>query len=116
MQLMSNNNPTDGSSETEPILNESKSVERVDNYSSTFEIRTVGSSDCSIAVEDSQGSEVNENSSLVTSDQPQCRICLDTEGLDCFFCCTWCNHFSMWSRSLLVQYWDPLITDSQGKI
>lgn len=82
MQLMSNDSPREGSSETEPILNESKSAERTDNYSSTFEIRTVGSSDCSIAVEDSQSPDVNENSSLVTSDQPQCRICLDTEGED----------------------------------
>ncbi|KAI3684104.1 hypothetical protein L6452_33323 [Arctium lappa] len=82
MQLMSNDSPREGSSETEPILNESKSAERADNYSSTFEIRTVGSSDCSIAVEDSQSPDVNENSSLVTPDQPQCRICLDTEGED----------------------------------
>lgn len=66
-------NPREGSSETEPILNESKSVE---SCSSTFEIR----SDCSIAVEDSHSPDFNESSSLVTSDQPQCRICLDTEG------------------------------------
>lgn len=74
MQLMSNDTTTTTSSETEPILN-----------SSTFEIK----SDCSIAVEDSPDpdpdpdpEDVNENTSLVTSDQPQCRICLDTEGED----------------------------------
>ncbi|KAF5807841.1 putative Zinc finger, RING-CH-type, Zinc finger, RING/FYVE/PHD-type [Helianthus annuus] len=78
MQLMSSNDSgREGSSETEPILNECKSVE---SCSSTFEIR----SDCSIAVveEDSQSPDFNENSSLVASDQPQCRICLDTEGED----------------------------------
>ncbi|KAI3737819.1 hypothetical protein L2E82_27832 [Cichorium intybus] len=82
MQLMSNDSPREGSSETEPILNESRIAEGVDSHSSTFEIRTEGSSDCSIAVEDSQSSDANETTSLVTPDQPQCRICLDTEGED----------------------------------
>ncbi|CAI9267659.1 unnamed protein product [Lactuca saligna] len=82
MQLMSDDSPREGSSETEPILNESRSADGIDNHSSTFEIRTEGSSDCSISVEDSQSSDANENTSLVASDQPQCRICLDTEGDD----------------------------------
>ncbi|XP_071685628.1 uncharacterized protein [Rutidosis leptorrhynchoides] len=101
MQLMSNDNPREGGSseEAEPILNESKNAaaaaERGDNHSSssssssssTFEIRRVASSDCLIAVEEdshdgSDNDDVNENSSLVTSDQSQCRICLDTEGED----------------------------------
>ncbi|XP_071685631.1 uncharacterized protein [Rutidosis leptorrhynchoides] len=100
MQLMSNDNPREGGSseEAEPILNESKNAaaaaERGDNHSSssssssssTFEIRRVASSDCLIAVEEdshdgSDNDDVNENSSLVTSDQSQCRICLDTEDL-----------------------------------
>ncbi|KAK9056521.1 hypothetical protein SSX86_023885 [Deinandra increscens subsp. villosa] len=79
MQLMSSSNNDspregeEGSSETEPILNDSSKT----TCSSTFEIR----SDCSIAVDD-ESPDINESSSLVTSDQPQCRICLDTEGED----------------------------------
>lgn len=60
MHLMSNDNPREGSSETKTILNESRSDEGVDNHSSTFEIRTKGISDCSIAVEDSESFDANE--------------------------------------------------------
>ncbi|CAH1438634.1 unnamed protein product [Lactuca virosa] len=71
MQLISNDNPREGSSETKTILNESRSDEGFDNHSSTFEIRTEG-----IAVEDSESSDANETTNMVTSDQPQYRYAL----------------------------------------
>ncbi|KAI7733281.1 hypothetical protein M8C21_033699 [Ambrosia artemisiifolia] len=74
MQLMSSND-----TETQPILLNDSSTS-TSTCTSTFEI----TSDCSIAVEeeDSQSPDFTERTSLVTSDQPQCRICLDTEGED----------------------------------
>ncbi|PWA48488.1 E3 ubiquitin-protein ligase MARCH1 [Artemisia annua] len=87
---MTNDDHTSSScSETEPILNNNKN----NNSFSTFEIRTstatlgdTTSDDCSISVEQTPHShpddDINENTSLVSPDQSQCRICLDTEGED----------------------------------
>lgn len=71
-------------SETEPILNNNNNN---NNSFLTFdEIRTNtalgdSTSDCSISVEQTPHPD-DENISLVSPDQSQCRICLDTEGED----------------------------------
>ena len=82
MQLVSNDRRTEDSSETEPILHQSNIVQRSEesSSSSSFEIRTV-SRDCSLSADDSQTIDVDEHCNLVTTDQPQCRICLDIGGL-----------------------------------
>ncbi|XP_059645077.1 uncharacterized protein LOC132286722 isoform X2 [Cornus florida] len=81
MQLVSNGSQTEDSSETEPILCQSNIVQRPDDSSSSYEIRTVGG-DCCITADDSLNLDVDENSNLVNGDHPQCRICLDAEGED----------------------------------
>ena len=80
MQLVSNDRRTEYSSETEPILHQSNIVQRSEESSSSFEIRTVGR-DCPLSADDSQTIDVDENCNLVNTDQPQCRICLDIGGL-----------------------------------
>ena len=83
---MTNDDHTCSCSETEPILNNNT------NSCSTFEIRTTSTAlgdssndDCSISVEQTPHPDDDENTSLVSPDQSQCRICLDTEGPIPFF-------------------------------
>uniref|UniRef100_A0A5B7ALZ6 Putative E3 ubiquitin-protein ligase MARCH1 n=1 Tax=Davidia involucrata TaxID=16924 RepID=A0A5B7ALZ6_DAVIN len=81
MQLVSHDSQAEDSSETEPILCQSNIVQRSEESSSSFEIRTVGG-DCSTIDDDSQCLDVDENCNLVNAEQPQCRICLDVGGED----------------------------------
>lgn len=76
MQLVSNVSQTDDISETEPILGQSNNDSRSEEASSSIEIRTVGR----VTANDFQSDDVDENCSLVNSDHPQCRICLDNGG------------------------------------
>lgn len=82
MQLVQHDIRADDTSETEPILSQPSTAERLEESSSSIEI-TVG-------VESSEAAErpvpeIDECISLVCADHPQCRICLDAEGLYCLF-------------------------------
>lgn len=79
MPLISNDSQREDSSETEPILSQSTAANRSGGSSSSIEI-TVGGSDFSVSTDDSSNRDADENSSLVHSEQPLCRICLDTGG------------------------------------
>lgn len=81
MQLVSNDNQGADSSETEPILGQSSVAQRVKESSFSCEIRTVRG-DCSVAEEDPENLDADETCNLVNTDQPQCRICLDSGGED----------------------------------
>ncbi|CAK9146098.1 unnamed protein product [Ilex paraguariensis] len=81
MQLVSNDSRAEDSSETEPILCQSDSLERSEEPSSLVEIIIVGG-DGSVASDDSKSLGTAENSCLVNADQLQCRICLDSGGED----------------------------------
>ncbi|KAL2932886.1 E3 ubiquitin-protein ligase MARCH8 [Bienertia sinuspersici] len=75
MQLALNGSVGEDSSETQPILSESLIAE--DSQETTLcEIRTVDGEISAVTDVGSDGSY-----SLVNSEQPQCRICLDNEGL-----------------------------------
>ncbi|KAL8458881.1 hypothetical protein ACS0TY_035563 [Phlomoides rotata] len=80
MQLVQHDIGSEDSSETEPILSQPTTAERSKESSSSVEI-TVGV-DPSVAADRPSASEIDEDISLVCADQPQCRICLDTEGQD----------------------------------
>lgn len=76
MQLVQHDIGSEDSSETEPILSQPTTSKE---SSSSVEI-TVGV-DPSVDADRPSASEIDEDISLVCGDQPQCRICLDTEGL-----------------------------------
>lgn len=80
MQLVSNDRQTEDGSETEPILCQSNIEQRLEESSTSCEIRTV-EVDCSIVDGDLENLDTDENCALVNADQPQCRICLDIGGL-----------------------------------
>lgn len=80
MQLVSNDHRTEDSSETEPILSQANIEQRLEESSTSCEIRTVGV-DCSIVGGDLENLNTDESCALVNADQPQCRICLDIGGL-----------------------------------
>lgn len=79
MQLVQHDIGSEDSSEREPILSQPTTAERSKECSSSVEI-TVGV-DPFVAADRPSASEIDEDISLVCADQPQCRICLDTEGL-----------------------------------
>ncbi|KAL0319538.1 UNVERIFIED_CONTAM: hypothetical protein Sangu_2110000 [Sesamum angustifolium] len=81
MQLAQHDIRTEDTSETEPILSQSSTAERSEECSSSIEI-TVGVDSCTIAATDLSIPDIDEDIALVRADQPQCRICLDTEGED----------------------------------
>ncbi|KAL0441261.1 UNVERIFIED_CONTAM: hypothetical protein Sradi_0065000 [Sesamum radiatum] len=81
MQLAQHDIRTEDTSETEPILSQSSTTERSEECSSSIEI-TVGVDSCTIATADLSIPDIDEDIALVRADQPQCRICLDTEGED----------------------------------
>lgn len=83
MQLVQHDIRTEDTSETEPILSQPSTAERLEESSSSIEI-IVGVDSC-IAAADPSVSEIHEDVALVRGDQPQCRICLDTEGFYCLF-------------------------------
>lgn len=78
MQL--NDSHEEDISERQPILGQSDSEHRFIESSSLCEIVTVGG-DNDIVDEDLQNLHVDESCRLVNTDQLQCRICLDSEGL-----------------------------------
>ncbi|KAL3632162.1 hypothetical protein CASFOL_025146 [Castilleja foliolosa] len=80
MQLEQNDSRTEATLETEPILPQPSTTDRSEESSSSVEI-TVGV-DPFVASGDSPIPENDEDICLVRADQPQCRICLDTEGED----------------------------------
>ncbi|KAK4427489.1 hypothetical protein Salat_1517800 [Sesamum alatum] len=81
MQLAQHDIRTDDTSETEPILSQCSAAERSEECSSSIEI-TVGVDSSTIAAADLSVPDIDEDIALVRADQPQCRICLDTEGED----------------------------------
>ena len=96
MQLVSNDSCAEDSSETEPILCQSNIEQRSEESSSLFEIRTV-EGDCLITGAELQSLDVEESCSLVNADQPQCRICLEIEGI----------HYLLSSISIsFLSFWD----------
>lgn len=80
MQLVSNGSHKESNLDSEPILLESNTVQRSQEPSSSCEIGSVGDDfsepDCD------QNCDADEYSNLVTVEQPQCRICLDSGGED----------------------------------
>ncbi|KAE7997520.1 hypothetical protein FH972_002149 [Carpinus fangiana] len=83
-QLVSNDSHREDISETEPILSRPGNLQRSEESSSSSlscEITTVGG-DFSVINDDSQNLHLDESRHLVNTDQPQCRICLDSGGED----------------------------------
>lgn len=80
MHLASNDSHREDGSETVPILSESHDAEDPQESTPLCEIRTVDG-DTSVA-NDTSYIDDDETCGLVNSDQPQCRICLDSEGKD----------------------------------
>ncbi|XP_019192989.1 PREDICTED: E3 ubiquitin-protein ligase MARCH11-like [Ipomoea nil] len=68
-------------SETKPILLHSKVIEGSEELSS-LSIEITESGDCSTSAGDCSSIEVDGSQLLLHSEQPLCRICLDTEGED----------------------------------
>ncbi|MQL89122.1 hypothetical protein Taro_021698 [Colocasia esculenta] len=64
-------------STTEPELHQPSTTTTYNEVQSSSEIKPIG-----IDVDCQNFDDVDEHSHLVNSDQPQCRICLDTEGED----------------------------------
>ncbi|XP_059456583.1 uncharacterized protein LOC132186613 isoform X2 [Corylus avellana] len=84
MQLVSNDSHREDISETEPILSRPGDLQRSEESSSSSlscEITTVGG-DFSVFNDDSQNLHLDESRHLGNTDQPQCRICLDSGGED----------------------------------
>lgn len=82
MQLVSNDSHREDISETEPILSRPGNLQRSEESSSSSlscEITTVGG-DFSVFNDGSQNLHLDESRHLVNTDQPQCRICLDSGG------------------------------------
>lgn len=75
MELVPCRNQSEEASETDPILCSSIPKDSSDRSESSCEIRPVGDADC-------ENPEIDETSTLVSTEQPQCRICLDTGGED----------------------------------
>ncbi|XP_048129347.1 E3 ubiquitin-protein ligase MARCHF1 isoform X2 [Rhodamnia argentea] len=81
MQLAPNDSHGEDSSENVPILQRTDVVERSEGSSSSSEITTAGG-EFAVSVDDLENDDVDETCSLVHTDQPQCRICLDNGGED----------------------------------
>lgn len=79
MQLAANDSHREDASENEPILQRSDVEERSEGSSFSSEITTVGG-EFAVAVDDLESLDVDETCSLVHTDQPQCRICLENGG------------------------------------
>ncbi|KAM0956443.1 hypothetical protein ACFX2A_025214 [Malus domestica] len=78
MQLVPNDSHKEDITECEPILCQSDISQRPAESSSSCEITAV-LGDFPAVDEEAQIFDINENSKLVNAEQPQCRICLDTE-------------------------------------
>lgn len=79
MQLVQHDIRAEDTSETEPILSQPSTADRSEESSSSIEI--IVGVDSSVAADHLSVPEIDEDVSLVCADQPQCRICLDNEGL-----------------------------------
>lgn len=77
MQILPNDSRVEDGSETEPILTHSNVVDE-----SSHAIEITVSEDSSASSDDSSSIEVDGSRLLFNAEQPQCRICLDTEGED----------------------------------
>lgn len=80
MQLVSNDLDKEDISECEPILCQSDLSQRSIESSSSFEITSSGGDHAVIHEVDLEDIHVDENSRLVTTEQLQCRICLEIGG------------------------------------
>lgn len=80
MQLVSNDLNKEDISECEPILCQSDLSQRSIESSSSCEITTLGGGHAVNDEEDLEDVHVDENSHLVNTEQPQCRICLEIGG------------------------------------
>ncbi|XP_072953572.1 uncharacterized protein [Typha angustifolia] len=76
MQLVSHCIQEDEASDTEPMLPQSAIPGSPEETSSSCEIRVAAVDD------DVENLDINEETSLVNHELPQCRICLDNEGDD----------------------------------
>lgn len=81
MQIVSNDSLAGDGSEREPILTHPNVVEE---SSPAIEITVSG--DCSTNSDDSSSFEADGSQLLLNIEQPQCRICLDTEGFVYMLC------------------------------
>lgn len=90
MQLAANDILREDISETEPILHQFDTADKSEgstsssssSSSSSCEITSAGVGELAVAIDDDTTSlDVDESSHLVNADLPQCRICLDIEGL-----------------------------------
>ena len=79
MHLASNDSRREDGSETVPILSESHNAEEPQESTCLCEIRTVDGD--TLVANDTSYIDDDETCGLVNSDQSQCRICLDSEGL-----------------------------------
>lgn len=88
MQLVSTDSHKEDISESEPILSQSESLQKVEESSSASSSSLSSPSSEITAVreaDDLQNLDVDETSHLMNADQPQCRICFDIGGLYSFF-------------------------------
>jgi hypothetical protein len=93
MQLVSNDSRKEDISESEPILSHSNISQHSEEESpSSLEIKSLGR-DCEIHVDDSESIQIDETCHLVNPDHPQCRICLDNEGVTYLLCWARLFHF-----------------------
>lgn len=83
MPLVSNDSHREDISESEPILPRPGNSQRSEESSSSLscEITTVGG-DFAVSNDNLQKLHLEESRHLVNTDQPQCRICLDSGGED----------------------------------
>lgn len=81
MPLVSNDSHREDISESEPILPRPGNSQRSEESSSSLscEITTVGG-DFAVSNDNLQKLHLEESRHLVNTDQPQCRICLDSGG------------------------------------
>ncbi|KAJ8770574.1 hypothetical protein K2173_018065 [Erythroxylum novogranatense] len=110
MQLVGNDSCKEDIEESEPILSQSTTFHQSEESSSSSstsssssEIRPSGY-DHDVLGDDLQSVHIDENSHLVTSDQPQCRICLDNGGEDLIAPCH-CRGTQMYVHRSCLDNW-----------
>ncbi|XP_051148064.1 uncharacterized protein LOC127263131 isoform X2 [Andrographis paniculata] len=93
---------TDNSSETDPILSQPSTAERLEESSASVEINL--GLDSSGTASDPSVREIDEEVPLVCADQPQCRICFDSEGEDLIAPCH-CKGTQKYVHRSCLDYW-----------
>lgn len=86
MQLVPNDSNIEDISESEPILLRSEisqSSESSSSSSSSLSEITSAGANSGFPDRDLENLDANETCHLVNAEQPQCRICLDNEGVNC---------------------------------